>query len=414
MKKLLSILLVCFLIISCKQSQQKEIPKGTGLIQDNPADIATVPLAQSVSMRGEVASRYVISMPPVEQQGGWGPCVPFTVAYAMVSTEIAYRTNAEAYDKLTNLFSPQYVYGQVKFNTDCSSGTTALRCLDLVSTQGVCLWNTMPYDYLNGDCNQKPNAAQQAEAANYKLPYSKIDPRDKATVKATLSANHPIAVSISAEQGFRAISDSQVYNGSLRGPVIHEVTLCGYDDSKNAYLVQNSWGTGWGYQGRAWLNQDSLIVITGWYYAFVPGVTCPTNGTLLRTQCNGFDKYGIYADGNCGETSNLIQSNSSDCGYVPPSTDTTKPVVTIISPADGSLVPKQNGKNVNISATATDNIGVTSMRILVDGATKTTCPASSCSFVWSAKFAAAGNHVIKVDAVDQAGNIGSKSVTVKK
>ena len=41
-------------------------------------------------------------------------------------------------------------------------------------------------------------------------------------------------------------------------------------------------------------------------------------GTLLNTSCQGVDKYGSYADGAGGTYSSLIQSNSTDCGYVAP------------------------------------------------------------------------------------------------
>lgn len=66
-----------------------------------------------------------------------------------------------------------------------------------------------------------------------------------------------------------------------------------------------------------------------------PPVTCPAANTLLRTFCSdspdnepesgsdaeptGFNKYGVYTDGDCGEEVRLIQANSPDCGWVPPS-----------------------------------------------------------------------------------------------
>jgi hypothetical protein len=47
----------------------------------------------------------------------------------------------------------------------------------------------------------------------------------------------------------------------------------------------------------------------------------PTKGTLIKTICKGYDQYGVYADGNGGVYEELIQSNSSDCGYTPPPPD---------------------------------------------------------------------------------------------
>lgn len=64
-----------------------------------------------------------------------------------------------------------------------------------------------------------------------------------------------------------------------------------------------------------------------------PPPSCPAAGTLLRTFCsdsienepaddevipNGFNKYGVYTDGECGEEVRLITANSPDCGWEPP------------------------------------------------------------------------------------------------
>ena len=48
--------------------------------------------------------------------------------------------------------------------------------------------------------------------------------------------------------------------------------------------------------------------------------TYPLRGTLLNTLCKGYDQYGVYADGNGGTYEQLIEVNSSTCGYVIPDT----------------------------------------------------------------------------------------------
>lgn len=63
-----------------------------------------------------------------------------------------------------------------------------------------------------------------------------------------------------------------------------------------------------------------------------PPPSCPAINTLLREFCSnspdnepntgetiegGFNKYGVYADGNCGEEVRLIMANSPSCGFVP-------------------------------------------------------------------------------------------------
>jgi C1A family cysteine protease len=40
-----------------------------------------------------------------------------------------------------------------------------------------------------------------------------------------------------------------VFNASTQGNVNHFVTLCGWDDSYGAWILKNTWGTGWGENG---------------------------------------------------------------------------------------------------------------------------------------------------------------------
>lgn len=51
-------------------------------------------------------------------------------------------------------------------------------------------------------------------------------------------------------------------------------------------------------------------------------VSCPINppdGTYIRDDCYGYDKYQVVADGNGGERQGaLVEANSADCGYIPP------------------------------------------------------------------------------------------------
>lgn len=65
--------------------------------------------------------------------------------------------------------------------------------------------------------------------------------------------------------------------------------------------------------------------------------TCPAANTLVREFCSdsptnvpstgttnlGVNRYGVYTDGNCGEVTRLIETNSLTCGYVPPATGAT-------------------------------------------------------------------------------------------
>ncbi len=94
----------------------------------------------------------------------------------------------------------------------------------------------------------------------------------------------------------------------------------------------------------------------------------------------------------------------------PPPSDTTAPTASITAPANGSQV----SGTVAINANASDNVGVTKVDFLVDGAVKSTDTTSPYSYSWSTA-GLTGTHVITVKATDAAGNVGTSaavSVTI--
>lgn len=90
--------------------------------------------------------------------------------------------------------------------------------------------------------------------------------------------------------------------------------------------------------------------------------------------------------------------------------DTTAPVVTISSPEDGTAV---SGR-VQISASATDNVAVASMELLIDNSVVATSTSSSISYTWNTrpKKYTAGLHTITTRAKDASGNNGSATISV--
>jgi hypothetical protein len=96
-----------------------------------------------------------------------------------------------------------------------------------------------------------------------------------------------------------------------------------------------------------------------------------------------------------------------------PATDSTPPVVQILSPGSGSIKPKGA---LSISASASDNSGATGItqKLYIDGALKTSVSGGSLSYSWNVNKVPSGAHTIQVVASDAAGNASSASVQVTK
>ena len=207
-----------------------------------------------------------LTMPPVITQGSEGSCVAFAVGYAARSAEQYYRSGASSYSNSTNIFSPEFLYNQIKFSTDCNSGSAMQTALDFIKLNGICTFQSMPYSSSNG-CSLLPTASQTSEAQNFKITsYAKMYTSDRAAIKSMVSQNHPVIINILADNSFISAKAGfiwKVYSGS--GTLAHALVICGYDDSKNAYLVYNSWGTAWGDAGYSWIDYDFFLTKTGTY-----------------------------------------------------------------------------------------------------------------------------------------------------
>lgn len=86
--------------------------------------------------------------------------------------------------------------------------------------------------------------------------------------------------------------------------------------------------------------------------------------------------------------------------------DTTPPTVVITSPAGGTKVARKQ----KIVATASDNVAVTRIDLLIDGQFHATAPSSPATFTWSTTTTARGSHSLQALAYDAAGNPGYSAV----
>jgi len=85
--------------------------------------------------------------------------------------------------------------------------------------------------------------------------------------------------------------------------------------------------------------------------------------------------------------------------------DTTAPVTSILSPAGGATV----SGSITVSASATDNVGVSRVELWVDGVRAATTTTAPYNFIWNTTASANGSHAVQAQAYDAAGNVGASS-----
>lgn len=221
-----------------------------------------IPVAKNPSV--ELKATVTINVPPVGNQGGEGSCVAWGTAYAARSIDWQ-ASHPATWSTSVNIFSPEYVYNQIKLGS-CTAGSYVTSGLNLLKSQGVCRWSVMPYtDY---SCSTYPNSTQKADAAYYKISSYSTVSRTTSAIKAQLAAGNPVIVAGQVNNAFMYLTANQIlstFSGSSLGG--HCYCVVGYDDTKGAFKVMNSWGTSWGTSGFGWIKYG--YESTWWQEAYV-------------------------------------------------------------------------------------------------------------------------------------------------
>lgn len=129
---------------------------------------------------------------------------------------------------------------------------------------------------------------------------------------------------------------------------------------------------------------------------FATGISSPVD---LKVSADGFLYYLARGAGSVNRI-----------GF-PVSGDNIPPTVSITNPANGGFVARKS--TVTITATANDNVGVTRVEFLVNGALQCTDTTAPYSCNWRVPAAPNKTFQIQARAFDQAGNSSSAAVTVR-
>ena len=124
----------------------------------------------------------------------------------------------------------------------------------------------------------------------------------------------------------------------------------------------------------------------------------------LKVSPDGFLYYLARAAGTGAASVNRIGFDGSGGGG-----DEIAPTVSITNPADGAIVARKS--TVTITATASDNVGVTRVEFLINGTLQCTDTTAPYSCNWSVPNSRA-THQLQARALDQAENVGTANIQV--
>lgn len=198
--------------------------------------------------------------PTPGSQGNIGSCVGWSTGYALASFYFAAKNKWGKPATNNIIMSPAFVYNHIR---ECSCGPNCGSyigdALNLLRDKGIVPWQTMPYS--GEQACSKPSETMYPIAAKYKITgwNRLIDKLNFNEYKEYLSNDVPVVIgaplgSQFGNYGYKKTADP--FTCTQLGGGGHAMLVVGYDDSKRAFKIMNSWGNDWGVNGFIWVDYD--------------------------------------------------------------------------------------------------------------------------------------------------------------
>jgi C1A family cysteine protease len=205
------------------------------------------------SFRGTIPDRADLSsrMPVVRSQfTSTSTCVSWAATYAAASLALRARGFAPS---LT--LSPSFTYNHMARDQWCASPTKVSSTLNMLRDVGALPIEEFAFD--GGWCGRVPTAAELERAGKYKIRgWAAFDARDIDQVKEQVARGVPVIFGMRWTAKMSSLHGDAVFEEDDTPGEGHVTVVVGYDDSKKAFLIQNSFGPTWGTRGYGWFGYE--------------------------------------------------------------------------------------------------------------------------------------------------------------
>jgi hypothetical protein len=132
----------------------------------------------------------------------------------------------------------------------CNGGSWAN---DLLVSPGAALESCFPYVASDVPCDTSCPTPYQAQSWGFVNGENNLPSVEE--IKQAIYDYGSVQVGVYVDSYFQVYTAGVFNNCSKKKSIQinHIVTLCGWDDAKGAWLLKNSWGTGWGENGFMWI-----------------------------------------------------------------------------------------------------------------------------------------------------------------
>jgi C1A family cysteine protease len=201
--------------------------------------------------RGTIPERVDLSskIPAVRSQFTTSSCVSWASTYAAASFALRAR------GRVSLTLSPAFTYNQISRDQWCRTGTQISATLNLLRDVGALPIEEFVFD--GGWCGRQPTPAQLERAKQFRIKgWAAFDATAVIKVKEQLARGVPIVFAMSVTPKVRSLRGDAVLDEDDVPGEGHAMVAVGYDDAKQAFLIQNSWGLSWGNKGYGWFSYD--------------------------------------------------------------------------------------------------------------------------------------------------------------
>jgi C1A family cysteine protease len=187
--------------------------------------------------------------PPVYDQGQLGSCTANAIGAAVQFEQMK--------QELTEVFTPSrlFIYYNERVmegTVDSDSGAQIRDGIKSVAKQGVCPEPMWPY--VIAEFRTKPSKNCYTEALQHRVVlYQRLVPTLN-QLRGCLGSGYPFVFGFTVYESFESPAVAKSGHAPMPGPDEraiggHAVMAVGYNDSKQWFIIRNSWGAKWGMKG---------------------------------------------------------------------------------------------------------------------------------------------------------------------
>ncbi len=260
--------------------------------------------------------------PVIGDQGSYGTCVTWATGYAMKTA----LNKMEGKDFTTSPVDLWYLIETKDKSRNCD-GTSFEPALSAMQNNGAASLTSVPFTNKKMTCDGVTGQGSTSnKLGNYRIIAYTEELSGSGSLGMTVAnfkgnlEKGPIAIGARLGQRFMEWNNSSVLSSDtekVNGQhAYHALVVVGYDDSKKAFRIRNSWGSSWGDNGSIWIDYNFFITqfCFGAWIANNPGQVQSTAASLRAAGSSSDLQMTVLSDYETADGNRVVEYNIENTG----------------------------------------------------------------------------------------------------